>query len=52
MNRIEQAIKNTQGFSHIYTIDDYPIISLYMDKDGLEYFYTIWHIEQLMRLIK
>lgn len=29
--------------------DPYPVIPLYADKDGLWYFYTIWHLEQLMR---
>ena len=30
--------------------DPYPTISLYADKDGLLYFYTIWHLEQLTKI--
>ena len=51
MNRIELAIKNTGEFLHICSINDYSIIPLYVDKDGLEYFYTFWHLEQLIRSI-
>ena len=51
-HRVLQAVKNVQDIPHIKPVDPYPIITLYADKDGLEYFYTIWHIEQLMRLIK
>ena len=49
MNRIEQSFKNIQDILQIKPVDPYPIIPLYADKDGLWYFYTIWHLEQLTK---
>ena len=34
----------------IRPVDPYPIIPLYADNDGLWYYYTIWHLEQIARL--
>lgn len=48
--RVVQTIKNMQNIPQIRPVDPYPIIPLYADKDGLQYFYTIWHLEQLTRL--
>lgn len=48
--RIQQAKKNIQDIPHVKPVDSYPIIPLYADKDGLWYFYTIWHLEQITRL--
>lgn len=50
MNRIEQAIQNTKQYAIIKNIPSNPIIPLYADNDGLWYFYTIWHLEQLTKL--
>ena len=30
--------------------DPYPVIPLYVDKDGLWYYYTIWHLELLTKI--
>jgi hypothetical protein len=49
-HRVLQAIKNTQDIPQIKPVDPYPIIPLYADKDGLWYFYTIWHLEQLTKI--
>ena len=49
-SRITKAILNIRDIPHIKPVDPYPIIPLYADKDGLWYFYTIWHLEQLMGL--
>lgn len=51
MTRIEQAIKNVQSIPQIKPVDPYPIIPLYADKDGLWYFYTIWHIERAVKIM-
>ena len=50
MTRIEQAIKNVQSIPQIKPVDPYPPLVLYADKDGLWYFYTIYHLEQLTKL--
>ena len=50
MNRIEQAKKNMQNFTHIKPVDPYPIIPAYQDSDGYLYNYTLYHIEQLTKL--
>ena len=49
MTRTEQTIKNVYSIPQIKPVDSYPIIPLYADKDGLWYYYTIWHLEQMMR---
>ena len=45
-----QTIKNMQNISQIRPVDQYPIIPLYADNDGLWYYYTIWHLEQLTKI--
>ena len=47
--RINQAKINIQKYPQVKSVDPYPLLVLYADKDGLEYFYTIWHLEQMMR---
>ena len=49
-SRILKAKENTQNVPQIKPVDPYPPLVLYADKDGLWYFYTIWHLEQLTRL--
>lgn len=48
--RVVQTIKNMQNIPQIRSVDPYPIIPLYADKDGLWYYYTIWHLEQLTKI--
>lgn len=50
MTRIEQATKNIQNIPQIKPVNPYPPLVLYADKDGLQYFYTIWHLEQLTKI--
>lgn len=49
-SRILKAKENIQNIPQIKPVDPYPIIPLYADKDGMWYFYTIWHLEQLTKL--
>jgi len=49
-SRILKAKENIQNIPHVKPVDPYPPLVLYADKDGLWYFYTIWHLEQLMGL--
>ena len=37
-------------FPKVQKENPYPVIPLYADKDGLWYFYTIWHLEQLTKI--
>ena len=48
--RVVQTNKNMQNIPQIRAVDPYPIIPLYADKDGLWYYYTIWHLEQLTKI--
>ena len=48
--RVVQTIKNMQNIPQIRPVDPYPISPLYADNDGLWYYYTIWHLEQIARL--
>ena len=48
--RVVQTIKNMQNIPQIRPVDPYPIIPLYADKDGLWYYYTIQHLEQLTKI--
>lgn len=49
-SRITKAILNIRDIPQIKPVDSYPIIPLYADKDGLWYFYMIWHLEQLTKI--
>ena len=49
-SRIQQSIENIQNIPQLKPIDPYPIISLYADRDGLLYYYTFWHLEQLTKI--
>ena len=49
-SRIQQSIENIQKVPQVKPIDPYPIIPLYADGDGLWYYYTIWHLEQLTKI--
>ena len=51
MTRIEQAIKNVQSIPQTKSVDPYPIIPLYADKDRMWYLYTIWHMEQAAKIM-
>ena len=51
MNRIEQAFKNIQDIPQIKSLDLNFIVPLYTDKDGMWYLYTIWHIEQAIKIM-
>ena len=51
MNRIEQAFKNIQDIPKIKSLDPNFIVPLYADKDGMWYLYTIWHIEQAIKIM-
>ena len=48
--RILQAIKNIQDIPQIRPVAPYRINRDYPDNDGLWYYYTIWHLEQIARL--
>lgn len=48
--RVVQIINNMQNIHQIRSADPYPIIPLYADNDGLWYYYTIWHLEQLTKI--
>lgn len=48
--RVVQTNKNMQNIPQIRPVDPYPIIPFYADNDGLWYYYTIWHLEQITRL--
>jgi len=49
-SKVQQAIENIQNIPQVKPANLYPIIPLYADKDGLWYFYTIWHLEQLTKI--
>ena len=49
-SRVQQSIENIQNILQVKPTNLYPIIPLYADKDGLWYFYTIWHLEQLTKI--
>lgn len=44
-SRVQQAIENMQDIPQIKPVDPYPPLILYADRDGLQYLYTIWHLE-------
>ena len=48
--RVQQAKENIKDIPQIKSVDPYPPLVLYADKDGLWYFYTIWHLEQLTKI--
>lgn len=48
-SKITKAILNIRDIPQIKSVDPYPPLILYADKDGLWYFYTIWHLEQLTK---
>ena len=49
-SRVTKAILNIRDIPQIKPEDPYPPLVLYTDKDGLWYFYTIWHLEQLTKI--
>lgn len=49
-SRVQQSIENIQNIPQVKPVNSYPIIPLIADKDGMWYLYTIWHLEQIMRL--
>ena len=49
-SRILKAKENIKDIPQIKPVDPYPPLVLYADKDGLWYFYTIWHLEQLTKI--
>ena len=49
-NKIGEAKENIKDIPQIKPVDPYPPLVLYADKDGLWYFYTIWHLEQLTKI--
>ena len=49
-SRIQQSIDNLQNIPQLKPIDPYAIIPRYADRDGLLYYYTFWHLEQLTKI--
>ena len=44
MSRLEMDLQNVQNY-----LKAVPVSGLYTDKDGYQYWYTIWHLEQLIK---
>ena len=51
MSRLEVALQNMQNYPKVVPMSGYPVIPLYADKDGMWYLYTIWHIEQAIKIM-
>ena len=49
-NCIETAIQNVRDIPRIHPVEECPAIPLYTDKDGLQYLYTLFHLEAIAKI--